>query len=155
VLAIDSNSNKLFAVSGNNLQIILGHNDTIAQTVPLTYTPAAIGVNNSMAHVYLVNPAGNSIDVYNEVGRKLTTFLLGTNNEPTSVAVDSARGRLLVDVLNTGTNSWSLDVIEDLSTVRVCEVPEAAITEWKTKASVADSLSAHLDGTQLSIWLVS
>jgi DNA-binding beta-propeller fold protein YncE len=123
VLAIDSNSNKLFAVSGNNLQIVLGHNDTIAQTVPLTYSPAAIGVNNSMAHVYLVNPAGNSIDVYNEVGRKLTTFLLGTNNEPTSVAVDSARGRLLVDVLNTGTNSWSLDVIEDLSTVRVCEVP--------------------------------
>jgi hypothetical protein len=123
VLAIDSNSNKLFATSGDNLQIILGHNDTISTTVKLTYTPAAIGVNNAMAHVYLVNPAGNSIDVYNEVGKKLATFLFGTNNQPTSLAVDSARGRLYVDVLNTGANSWSLDVIEDLSTVRVCEVP--------------------------------
>jgi hypothetical protein len=123
VLAIDSNSNRLFATSGNNLQIILGHNDTVSTTVKLTYTPVAIGVNNAMAHVYLVNPAGNSIDVYNEVGKKLATFLLGTNNQPAGLAVDSARGRLYVDVLNTGTNSWSLDVIEDLSTVRVCEVP--------------------------------
>jgi hypothetical protein len=125
VFAIDSNSNKLFATSGNNLQIILGHNDTISTTVKLAYTPAGIGVNNAMAHVYLTNPAGNSIDVYNEVGKKLATFLLGTNNQPTSIAVDSARGRLLVDVLNTGTNSWSLDVVEDLSTVRSCEIPGA------------------------------
>ncbi len=123
VLAIDSNSNKLFATSGNNLQIVLGHNDTVSTTVELTYTPAAIAVNNAMAHVYLVNPAGNSIDVYNEVGKKLTTFLLGTGIQPTSLAVDSARGRLYVDVVNTATNLWSLDVIEDLSTVRVCEVP--------------------------------
>jgi DNA-binding beta-propeller fold protein YncE len=123
VLAIDSNSNKLFATSGNNLQIVLGHNDTISTTVKLTYTPAAIGVDNAMAHVYLVNPAGNFIDVYNEVGKKLATFLLGTDNQPASLAVDSARGRLYVDVLNTGTNSWSLDVIEDLSTVRQCAIP--------------------------------
>jgi hypothetical protein len=125
VLAIDSNSNKLFATSGDNLQIILGHNDTISSTVKLTYTPAGIGVNNAMAHVYLTNPSGNSIDVYNEVGKKLSTFLLGVNNQPTSLAVDSARGRLFVDVFNSGTNSWSLDVIEDLSTVRQCEIPGA------------------------------
>lgn len=123
VLAIDSNTNKLFATSGNNLQIVLGHTEAIAATVALTYTPAAMGVDNALGHVYLVNPAGNSIDVYSESGKKLTTFLLGADSQPENLAVDSARGRLYVDVLNTGTNAWSLDVIEDLSTVRDCGIP--------------------------------
>ena len=122
VLAIDSTTNKLFAASGNNLQIILGHNEAIAQTVALSYTPAAIGVNNALQHVYLVNPAGNFIDVYSEVGKKITTFLLGTDNQPNQLAVDSTRGRVYVDVLNTGTNAWSLEVIEDLSSVRRCGI---------------------------------
>ena len=45
---------------------------------------------------------------------------MGTNNQPKSLAVDSVRGRLLVDVQNSATNSWSLEVIEDLSAVRKC-----------------------------------
>jgi DNA-binding beta-propeller fold protein YncE len=121
VLAIDSATAKLFAISGTALQFIHGSTETIYKTVNLTYTPAAIGVNNALGHVYLANPGGNSIDVYNENGRLLTTFLLGADGQPGSLAVDSTRGRLYVDVLNTGTNSWSLDVIEDLSSVRVCE----------------------------------
>jgi DNA-binding beta-propeller fold protein YncE len=120
VMAVDSNSNKLFATSGKNLQIILGHTEAISTTVALTYTPAAMGVNSALAHVYLANTAGNSIDVYSEAGKKLTTFLLGTNNQPNQLAVDSTRGRLYVDVFDTGTNSWALDVIEDLSSVRKC-----------------------------------
>jgi hypothetical protein len=123
VLAIDSNTNKLFATSGNNLQIIAGHSEAISKTVTLTYTPAAIGVNNAMAHVYLLNPAGNSIDIYSETGKLISTIILGSNSQPTSLAVDSVRGRMLVDVLNTASNSWAVEVIEDLSSVRICGFP--------------------------------
>jgi hypothetical protein len=123
VLAVDSNTNKLFATSGDNLQIISGHTDTIAKTVTLTYTPAAIGVNNAMAHVYLLNPGGNSIDIYAETGKMISSIVLGATSQPTSLAVDSARGRMFVDVLNTSSNTWSLQVIEDLSSVRKCGFP--------------------------------
>lgn len=121
VLAVDSYSNLLFATSGGNLQIIKGKDDTISKTVTLSYTPAAMGVNNAMSHVYLSNSTGNSIDVYNESGKKLSTFLLEAGLQPGSMAIDSVRGRLYVDVYNTLNSSWSLEVIEDLSTVRNCE----------------------------------
>jgi DNA-binding beta-propeller fold protein YncE len=120
VMAVDSVTNKLFATSGNNLQIISGHADTVAETVPLTYTPAAIGVNNAMAHVYLLNSSANWIDIYSETGKLMSTIVLASTSQPTSIAVDSVRGRMFVDVLNTASNSWSLQVIEDLSTVRDC-----------------------------------
>ena len=123
VLAVDSNTNKLFATSGNHLQIISGHSDAIAKTVTLSYTPAAIGVNNAMAHVYLLNPGGNSIDVYSETGKMISSIILGSTSQPTSLAVDSARGRLFVDVLNTTSNTWSLQVIEDLTSVKNCGFP--------------------------------
>jgi hypothetical protein len=123
VLAIDSNSNKLFATSGNNLQIISGHSEAISKTITLTYTPAAIGVNNAMAHVYLPNPGENSIDIYSETGKLISTIVLAPTSQPTSIAVDSARGRMFVDVLDTASNTWSLQVIEDLSSVRNCGFP--------------------------------
>ncbi|MFY9647156.1 MAG: hypothetical protein WAK29_18400 [Terriglobales bacterium] len=122
VLAVDSYTNKLFASSGKNLQIVLGKNETIATTVALSYAPAAVGVNNALGHVYVANSAGNVIDVYSETGKLLTSFLLGTDNQPGQLAVDSTRGRLYVDVLNTGTNAWSLNVIEDLYSVRKCGI---------------------------------
>jgi hypothetical protein len=37
--------------------------------------------------------------------------------------VDSVRGRMFVDVLNTALNSWAVEVIEDLSSVRICGFP--------------------------------
>lgn len=120
VLAIDSYTSKLFATSGNNLQIIAAHSDAVTKTATLTYTPAAIGVNNALQHVYLLNSAGGSIDVYTETGKKITTFTLPSGNQPNTIAVDSVRGRIMVDVFNTGSSSWSLEVIEDLSTVRKC-----------------------------------
>jgi len=121
VLALDSNTNKLFATSGNNLQIILGHSDSVVKTITLSYTPAAIGVNNALAHVYLLNSAGGSIDVYHEnTGKLLSTISLPSGNQPGSIAVDSVRGRIVVDVFNTGSNSWSVMVIEDQSTMRKC-----------------------------------
>jgi DNA-binding beta-propeller fold protein YncE len=122
VLAIDSATARLYATSGNNLQIIAGITGSILKTVNLTYTPAGIGANNALGHVYLTNSAGNSIDVYNQGGGKVATFLLGAGHQPGSLAVDSVRGRLYVDVLDTSSSSWSLDVIEDLSSARQCEL---------------------------------
>ena len=119
VMAIDSYTSKLFATSGSNLQVISAHSDTVSKTVTLTYTPVAMGVNNSMEHVYLLNSAG-TIDVYEETGKKIATFTLPSGSQPHSIAVDSVRGRIMVDVFNTGTSSWSLLVMEDLSTARKC-----------------------------------
>jgi len=84
-----------------------------------------------MAHVYLLNPGGNSIDIYAETGKMISSIVLGATSQPTSLAVDSARGRMFVDVLNTSSNTWSLQVIEDLSSVRKCGFPEAATTRKK------------------------
>ena len=120
VMAIDSFSNKLIAVSGTTLQIIQAKSESVSKTASLGYTPGGIGVNNALSHIYVTNPSANSIDVFAETGKKLATFSLGSGNQPTSIAVDSVRGRLIVDVLNTGTSSWSVQVIEDLSTARHC-----------------------------------
>jgi DNA-binding beta-propeller fold protein YncE len=120
VLAIDSNTANIFATSGNNLQVIAAKTDAVRHTATLTYTPNAMGVNNAMLHVYLLNSAAGKIDVYTESGNKITTFTLPSGDQPSSIAVDSIRGRLFVDVFNTGTNSWSLLVMEDQSTVRKC-----------------------------------
>jgi len=120
VLAIDSYTNKLITLSGTNLQIVNSKTEAVTKTIALKYTPAGVGVNNAMGHVYVTNAAGNSIDVYNETGTKFATFTLSSGNQPNGVAVDSVRGRLFVDVFNTGTSSWSLYVIEDLSTARRC-----------------------------------
>lgn len=120
VLAIDSNTSRLFATSGNNLQVISAHSDTLSKSATLTYTPIAIGVNNAMEHVYLLNSAGGAIDVYSETGNKIATFTLPANSQPQSIAVDSVRGRIFVDVFNTSSQTWSLQVIEDLSTVKKC-----------------------------------
>ena len=120
VMAIDSNTYKLFATSGDNLQIISAHDNSVTKTATLTYTPTAMGVNNAMAHVYLLNSPAGSIDVYTEAAKKLATFFLPTNDQPNSIAVDSVRGLLFVDVFNTSTKAWSMLVIQDLSSVRLC-----------------------------------
>jgi DNA-binding beta-propeller fold protein YncE len=120
VEAIDSNKAWVFATSGNNLQFIAPHSDTVTKTVSLAYTPAGMGVNNAMSHVYLLNSAAGAIDVYGETGKKITTFPLPSGDQPSSIAVDSVRGRLFVDVFNSGTSAWSLLVIEDVSTARLC-----------------------------------
>lgn len=120
VMAIDSNTYKLFATSGNNLQVISAHNDAVTKTATLTYTPTAIGVNNAMAHVYLLNSAAGTIDVYAETAKKLATFTLPSGDQPSSIAVDSVRGLMFVDVFNTSSKAWSMLVIQDLSTVRLC-----------------------------------
>src|SRR4030095_11996199 len=122
VEAVNSVTNRLFAAQGNNLQIINGANDTVLRTVPLGYSPPAMGVNNALGHVYLANLAANSIQIrMQQNGNLVGTFSLWAGNQPGKIAVDSIRGRLYVGVLN-GT-SWSLWTIEDLTSARTCMRP--------------------------------
>ena len=65
VMAIDTGDNRLYAAAGTNLQIINGVPDpeVILATIPLSYTPASMGINQELNHLYLANPAGDSIEV--------------------------------------------------------------------------------------------
>jgi hypothetical protein len=128
VLGVDLHKKKLFAISGNNLQIINAGNDTVAVTVPLSYTPGRqIGVNNAIRHIYLLNQAAKKIEIRaitavsgpNDVrGQLIGNFSLGAGNTPQGVAADSVRGLVYVVVNNAG--SYSVWVIEDLTSVRTC-----------------------------------
>ena len=129
VLAADQHKSKLFATSGNNLQIINGGTDNVEYTIPLGYTPGSqIAVNNALRHIYLLNPAGKKIDVRaitavadaNDVrGQHVGIFSLGTGNTPMGVAADAIRGRVYVVVNNAG--SYSLWAIEDTTSVKQCD----------------------------------
>jgi DNA-binding beta-propeller fold protein YncE len=129
VLAADEHKSKLFAISGNNLQIIDAGTDKIEYNIALGYTPGSqIAVNNALRHIYLLNPAGKKIDVRaitavadaNDVrGQRITMFSLGTGNTPVGVAADAIRGRVYVVVNNA--SSYSLWAIDDTTSVRQCD----------------------------------
>ena len=128
VLAGDQHKSKLFAISGNNLQIINAASDKIEYNISLGYTPGSqIAVNNALRHIYLLNPAGKKIDVRaitavadaNDVrGQRVAIISLGTGNTPTGVAADAIRGRVYVVVNKAG--SYSLWAIDDTTSVRQC-----------------------------------
>ncbi len=119
VKAIDAFTNTLYALSGNNLQIIDGKPDpeVILRTVPLSYTPGSMGINKAFNYLYIANPAGQSIQVRNpSTGALITTFSLSafgvTPDGP--MAVDSIRGRIYVIQNPSGSSGPMLLVIEDL-----------------------------------------
>jgi DNA-binding beta-propeller fold protein YncE len=129
VLASDEHKSKLFATSGNNLQIINAANDKIEYTIPLGYTPGSqMAVNNALRHLYLLNPAGSKVEVRGITaiatatdvrGQLVATFSLGTGNTPQGIAADAVRGLVYVVVNNAG--SYSLWAIEDTTSVRQCD----------------------------------
>jgi len=121
VLAADVHKSKVFAISGNNLQIIDAATDKIEYTIPLSYTPGSqMAVNNALRHIYLLNPAANKIEVrgiFREVqGPLVATWPLGAGNTPQGIVADSVRGRVYVVVNNSG--SYSVWAIEDLTSAR-------------------------------------
>ncbi len=129
VLASDEHKSKLFATSGNNLQIISSANDNIDYTIALGYTPGSqMAVNNALRHLYLLNPAGNKVEVRaitavanatDVRGQFITTFPLGTGNIPQGIGSDAIRGRIYVVVNNAG--SYSVWAMEDTTSVRQCD----------------------------------
>jgi len=123
VLAVDAHKEKLFATSGTNLQIIDAYSDKVGTTVPLNYTPGSqIAVNNALRHIYLLNPAANTIQIrminQDVIGQFWGRFSLGTGNTPQGIAADSVRGRVYVVVNSSG--SYSVWAIEDLTSVKQC-----------------------------------
>jgi len=120
VVAINAITNRLYAVSGNNLQIINGAPDpeVILATIPLGYAPGGMGINTGFNHLYIANPAGNSVEVRNaSTGALITTFSLGLGVTPNgAMAVDSIRGRIYViqNPSSCSTPAPVLLVIEDL-----------------------------------------
>src|SRR5256714_2886977 len=129
VLAADEHKSKLFATSGNNLQIINAATDKVEHTIALGYTPGSqIAVNNALRHIYLLNPAGNKVEVRGITaiatatdvrGQLIGNFSLGAGNTPVGVAADAIRGLVYVVVNNAG--SYSLWAIEDTTSVRQCD----------------------------------
>jgi hypothetical protein len=91
VMAINTLTNKLYATGGNNLQIINGATEVIQTTIGLTYTPASMGINTELGHLYLANSAGNSLEVRNpSTGALIATFSLATFG-------DTPNGAMTVD----------------------------------------------------------
>ena len=118
VMAINAHTNRLYALSGNTLQIINGTQDpeVILANIPLGYTPGSMGINTAFNYLYITNPAGRSIQVRNgSTGALITTFSLATGVMPSgAMAVDSIRGRIYVIQNPSGNSGPALLVIEDL-----------------------------------------
>ena len=119
VMAVNAVTNRLYATDGNNLQIINGatNPETILKTVALSYSPASMGINTALNHLYLANSAGSSIEVRNGgTGALIATFSLGPFGATPNgaMAVDSTRGRIYV--IASSTSGPVLLVIQDLTT---------------------------------------
>ena len=119
VEAIDSVTDRLFAVQGTELQVVDGATDTVTKTVSLGYTPGDMGVNNALGHLYLTNQSANSVEVRTEQGLLLGTFSLGAGNVPLQIATDPIRGRVYVSLVD-GTGALFVWAIEDLTSARTC-----------------------------------
>jgi DNA-binding beta-propeller fold protein YncE len=120
VLAANAHRLKVYATSGNNLQIISAVKDTVVTTIPLSYTPGSqIAVNTALLHMYLLNPAANKIEVRAvDQGAFVGNLSLGAGNTPQAIAADSVRGRVYVVVNASG--SYFVWAIEDLTSTRLC-----------------------------------
>jgi DNA-binding beta-propeller fold protein YncE len=108
----------LYAANGTNLQIINGatNPERILTTIALSYTPASIGVNTALNHLYLANEAGKSIEVRNgSTGALIATFSLGPFGATPNgaMAVDSTRRRIYV--IASSPSGPVLLVINDLT----------------------------------------
>lgn len=118
VETINPGTNRLYAVSGNNLQIINGATDpeTILATIALGYTPGSMGINGPLNRLYIANPAANNIEIRNpSTGALISTFALSAFpgvNPNGAMAVDSTRNRIYV--IDQSSSPKTLLVIEDL-----------------------------------------
>jgi hypothetical protein len=118
VMAVNSVTNRLYATTGNNLQIMNGatNPERILTTIALSYSPASIGVSTALNHLYLANPIGNNIEVRNgSTGNLIATFSLGPfgTTPDGAMAVDSTRGRIYA--IASSPNGPVLLVIKDLT----------------------------------------
>jgi hypothetical protein len=119
VMAVNAVTDRLYATSGNNLQIIDGatNPEKILATIALSYSPASMGINTALNHLYVVNSAEGTIEVRDAgTGAVIATFSLGPFGATPdgAMAVDSTRGRIYV--IASTTSGPVLLVIKDLTT---------------------------------------
>jgi DNA-binding beta-propeller fold protein YncE len=99
VQAVDPDKDRLYALSGENLQIVNGKPDPekITATVDLGYSPAGVVVDRALGLLYLSNPAKSCVEVRSgSTGALIGIIPLQVGMNPGSLAVDSARKRLYV-----------------------------------------------------------
>jgi hypothetical protein len=118
VMAVNPVTNRLYAFNGTNLQIINGatNPERVLTNIALSYTPASMGVNTALNHLYLANPVGNNIEVRNgSTGALIATFSIGplNANPDGAMAVDSTRGRIYA--IASSPSGPVLLVIKDLT----------------------------------------
>jgi DNA-binding beta-propeller fold protein YncE len=97
VKAADPVTGKLFAVSGQTLQLINGIQDpeVISVSVDLGYAPTGLAVDFALGHIYLSNAGQSQIEVRMiSTGELLSTIQMVDGLTPGSLAVDTTRGRL-------------------------------------------------------------
>jgi hypothetical protein len=101
VMAVNAITNRLYAFNGTDLQFINGatNPESVLRTIPLSYTPASMGVNTALNHLYLANESANILEVRNgSTGALIATFSFGPFGATPNgaMAVDSTRGRIYV-----------------------------------------------------------
>jgi len=105
VRAADPVTGKLFAVSGQTLQILNGIRDpeVISISEDLGYAPAGLAVDFALGHIYLSDAAHSAIEVRMiSNGELLSTIAVPDGLTPGSLAVDTTRGMLYVCAAKAG-----------------------------------------------------
>lgn len=82
VLNLDSRTNLIYASITNGLNIVAGGSEKVIKTVSLSYTPAFVGVDESLNHIY--TGSGNNVI---EVREGNNGNLLGSVSLPTGVTL--------------------------------------------------------------------
>jgi len=124
VLAVNPKTNRLYAGSGKNLQVINGAPDPeeIHCTIPLAFTPGGTGINTRQNRVFIANGAGNCLQFLDGKTDALGGIVfLGAGVSPYAVAVDSTRSRIYALASTPG--GVVLYVIQD----QTCIISTAAI----------------------------
>ncbi|MGI8619787.1 MAG: YncE family protein [Gemmatimonadaceae bacterium] len=90
VMAVNGSTNRLYATTGNGMQIVDGATDGIITTVPLPSTPTAAAVLTGRNRVY-VSTQTDLVVLDGATNRPLWTLALGSDFSPHAIAIDSAR----------------------------------------------------------------
>lgn len=101
VIGVDARSDLLYAFVTNGLNIVDGRSEKIVKTLRLSYTPAFVGVNPSLGHIYLSEGQG-FIEVREESsGALLKRVGVRPGYDVVSLGADRNSGRIYAAVKST------------------------------------------------------
>ncbi len=101
--AVDARANLVYAVAQPDaLNIVDGSNDKIVQSIPLSYAPGTIAVNQERNHVYVAGGA-SFIEVRDATtGALVKTISMPASDAVVSLAADAKRARIYAGVSSGG-----------------------------------------------------